>query len=70
VARTRRELQVSRRVHALVQDAHHIHTIIALHEEDQVAPDRVATVSGSDVVDGSSAIRLLRDPLDGAADLE
>jgi hypothetical protein len=53
-----------------MQDADHVDAFFVDGEGDDMAADGVATVSEADLVDPTPAIRLLRDPFDGALDLE
>lgn len=60
---------MSRRIHPQVEDGNDIDAAVTLGEEDQMAPDRVATVPRASFVNCTTSIGLLRDALDRAADL-
>lgn len=64
-----RLLKLPRWVHTLVKDADDVDAVGCLDEEQQVAPEAVATVALSDFIAASAPFRVRRDSFDRCADL-
>src|SRR5699024_9358645 len=63
-ARRRGHLQVSRRVHPLVEDADHVDAILIHDVKDEMANDGVPAVTLADIVTGAATVGILRNALD------
>lgn len=64
----RSDSKVPSRIHTLVQDADHIHTIIAVDVKNQMTADAEATVSLTNLITFPPTLGVGRDPFDTGPD--